>query len=282
MTEIMDVDTEPVKTAQTQAPGSEPTGWMSPTGEIRDGAPENVRTLLESKKWNNINQIVDGYGELEKLVGVGEHLVIPKVDDPEFATKMGDVFNRLGRPDTSDKYEYEYEGDVEISDELTGQFKEYAHSLGLTQDQFNKILNFQLDAVAAQSQAYTEQAEAQRQENISALQLKWGANYETKIKGAKIIADSLGIYQTLEAKGLASDPVIIEMLDTIANRTSEDVITSVTTSSPTKTPQEELEEIKKDESFLKRFHPKHKETMARFMALNQIIANAGQSRQPRV
>jgi len=282
MTEIMDVDTEPVKTAQTQAPGSEPTGWMSPTGEIRDGAPENVRTLLESKKWNNINQIVDGYGELEKLVGVGEHLVIPKVDDPEFATKMGDVFNRLGRPDTSDKYEYEYEGDVEISDELTGQFKEYAHSLGLTQDQFNKIVNFQLDAVAAQSQAYTEQAEAQRQENISALQLKWGANYETKIKGAKIIADSLGIYQTLEAKGLASDPVIIEMLDTIANRTSEDVITSVTTSSPTKTPQEELEEIKKDESFLKRFHPKHKETMARFMALNQIIANAGQSRQPRV
>lgn len=282
MTEIMDVDTEPVKTAQTQAPGSEPTGWMSPTGEIREGAPENVRTLLEAKKWDNINQIVDGYGELEKLVGVGEHLVIPKVDDPEFATKMGDVFNRLGRPDTHDKYEYEYDGDVEISDELTGQFKEYAHSLGLTQDQFNKIVNFQLDAVAAQSQAYTEQAETQKQENISALQLKWGANYETKIKGAKIIADSLGIYQTLETKGLASDPVIIEMLDTIASRTSEDVITPVAPSTLTKTPQERLVEIKKSESFLKRFHPDHKKIMIEFMDINQQIANAGQARQPRL
>lgn len=273
-TEILAVDTEPVKPAQTIAPDTEPTGWMSPDGEIRESAPENIQTLFAAKKWTNIRQAVDAYTELEKFTGVGKHLVIPEAEDAE---GWNSVYDALGRPETHDKYEFEYGGDIELSEELTGQFKQFAHGLGLTQKQFNSLVNFQLDAVGAQSEAYNAQVEAQKQENIASLQLKWGANYETKIKGARIIADSLGIYQTLEAKGLASDPVIIEMLDTIASRTSEDAITPQTPAVAGKTPLEELEEIKKSEAFLKRFHPKHKETMLRFMALNQQIANSGQA-----
>jgi len=74
---------------------------------------------------------------------------------------------------------------------------------------------------------------------------------------------------------LASDPDIISMLDTIRERTAEGVITKGTPPVPVKSPLEELEEIKKSEAFLKKFHPKHKETMTRFMQLNQEIANKG-------
>lgn len=281
MPEIMDVDTEPIKPAQTTAPETEPTGWMSPTGEIRDGAPEAVASLLSNKQWTNVEQLVDNYVMLEKQQGgPGKHLVIPEVEDAE---GWNDVYKQLGRPETHDKYEVSYDGDVEISEELTGQFKQFAHGLGLTQKQFESLVNFQLDAVGAQTEAYNTQVSAQKEENIQALKQKWGeVNYGVKVKGARIIADSLGIYQTLEAKGLASDPAIIEMLDTIASRTAEDVITPQSPETSTKTPQEELDEIKKSESFLKKFDPKHKETMKRFMDLNQEIANAGQARQPRI
>lgn len=280
MTEILEVPTEPVKTAQTEAPATEPTGWMSPTGEIRDGAPESVANIVKNKGWTTVEQIVEGFTGLEKFKGIGEHFIIPEAEDAEGWDK---VYKQLGRPDTHDKYELNYAGDVQISDELTGQFKQFAHKLGLTQSQFDKIVNFQLEAVSAQSEAYDVQLESQKEANIAALKQKFGeANYGAKITGARIIADSLGIYNTLEAKGLASDPAIIEMLDMINSRTAEDVITPQSPATSQKTPQAELEEIKKSEAFTKKFDPKHKETMARYMELCQQVANAGQSSQPRI
>lgn len=278
MPEIMDVDTEPVKPAQTPAPETEPTGWMSPTGEIRDGAPEAVSNLLAAKKWTNVEQIATGFTDLEKLLGVGKHLVIPEAEDAE---GWNNIYKELGRPETHDKYEFDYDGNVEISEELTGQFKLFAHGLGLTQKQFGDVVKFQLDAVAAQSEAYEAQVATQKEENITALKQKWGTSYDAKVKGSRIIADSLGIYETLEAKGLASDPAIISMLDTIASRTSEDVITPEPPETPAKSPQEELDEIKKNEAFTNKFHRDHKAIMKRFMELNQAIANSGQTKQPR-
>lgn len=278
MTEIMEVPTEPKIEAQTPAPGTEPTDWMTLTDEFRNGAPENVKDLLTKKGYTHLGQFFDSYTEMEKFQGVGKHLVIPEAEDAE---GWNDVYNQLGRPPTHDKYEFAYEGDVEISEELTGQFKEYAHGLGLTQNQFNKIVNFQLDAVAAQTQAYEIQMTEQQEANVTALKEKFGeVNYNAKVTGARIIADSLGIYKTLEAKGLASDPDIIMMLDTIANRTDEDVIAPQTSVTTTKSPIEERDEIMKNPVFKDKFARGRKELMARYMELNQIIANSGQSSRP--
>ena len=276
MTEILeDVKAEPVKTAQTPAPETEPTGWMSPDGEVREGAPEAVKNLLDVKKWNTVEQLVEGFVNLEKFTGIGKHLVIPEADDAE---GWNNVYSVLGRPETHDKYAFDYDGEVEISDELVGQFKQFAHGLGLTQKQFNDVVRFQLDAVTAQNEAYNVQFATLKEENIKALKQKWGeANYEVKVKEARIIADKLGIYKTLEAKGLASDPEIISMLDTIASRTAEDVITPPSPPTPTKTPEEEREELNKSDAWKDKFHPKHKEVQARIMELNKIIATNRQA-----
>ena len=277
--EIMDVSTEVIKPAETTAPTTEPTSWMNTEGEFGEGVPEGIKTLLDKKQWTNINQLADGYSELEKFKGVGKHLVIPEVDDIE---GWGKIYDELGRPETHDKYTLDYEGDIPISDELTGQFKQFAHGLGLTQKQFNDIITFQIDAVAAQEGAFNEQTEVQKQVNIQTLKDKFcEANYQTKITGARIIADSLGIYQTLEDKGLASDPDIISMLDTIVSRTSEDVITPQSPRTAEKTPIERLNEIKQSKAFLQRFDPGHKKIMAEYMQLNQEIANSGQSQRPK-
>lgn len=279
MPEIMDVITEPTKTAQTTAPVTEPSEWMTLDDNFRNGAPDNVKDLITKKGYKNLGQFFDSYTEMEKFRGVGEHLVIPEAEDAE---GWENVYKQLGRPETHDKYEFTYDGDVEISEELTGQFKQFAHGLGLTQKQFDSIVRFQLDAVGAQTTAYDNQLAGQQEQNIQALKSKWGeANYEVKVKGARIIADSLGIYQTLEAKGLASDPEIISMLDTIATRTSEDVITPQTPLVPQKSAQERIDEIKRSEAFTDKFNIDHKKIMAEYMALNQTVANAGQGRAPR-
>jgi hypothetical protein len=218
-----------------------------------------------------------GYMELEKVQGVGKHLVIPDADDAE---GWEDVYKEMGRPDKSEDYQLNYDGEIQVSDELVGAFKEYAHGLGLSQKQFDEVVKFQVDAVASQEGAYAEMQQAEIDKNIQTLKAKYGIEYDTKIRGARQTADALGIYQTLENKGLASDPEIIDMLAQLAANAAEDTLAPQTPTPAQKTPQEELEEIKAHPAFMDKFHVDHKAVLAKFMAINQTIANSGQTRMP--
>jgi len=283
MAEILDTDTDVETNVETttETAGNEPEnateGWITPDGQFSENAPEEVKSLLESKKWKSVNDLVKGYKELEKLTGSGKHLTIPEDDNPEAWEK---VYDAIGRPESPDKYEIQYDGDVPIDDELVGQFKQYAYKLGLNQKQFNDTVAFQLDVVEAQLKAQEEERAAA----AKLLKEKWGeANYENKILQSRKIADELGIYKTLEKKGLASDPDIIMMLDTIASKTSEDAIKdSDSEQTGQKSPEERLAEIKRSEAFTQRFHPDHKKIMAEYLAITQQLANEGKLTQPRL
>ena len=79
---------------------------------------------------------------------------------------------------------------------------------------------FQRDVIKEVVAAETAQKATQKEKSVAALKLKWGTNgapcsqevFDSKAEKSRGIADQLGIYQTLEAKGLASDPDIIGML----------------------------------------------------------------------
>ena len=282
MTELLDVATEPVKIAQTIAPGTEPTSWMPLSDEQRETAPESIKNLLESKKWTSFDEIANGYVDLEKILGKGEHIFKPESpDDTEGWTKY---WGQLGVPSNADDYEFEADEAVPFDEDILNRFKAFVHKQHYTKEQAAGVVQFQReiikDVIAANEAQETADAEAEEIEKESirkALKQKWGGEvaYQNKIVDARRIADELGIFQVLEKKGLTSDPEIIVMLDTIANKTAEGVISPPTPPPPTKSLQEELEEIKKSEAFNQKFHPKHKETMVRFMQLNQEIANKG-------
>lgn len=279
MTELMEASTEPVKTAQTEAPDTEPSGWMSPDGSIRDGAPEAVANLMKTKGWDTVEKIVEGFVGLEQFKGVGEHLVIPETDDAE---AWANVYKQLGRPEDHTGYELKYDGEVELSDELTGQFKQFAHGLGLSQNQFDKIVNFQLDAVGAQGEALTAQQTADRETNISAMKTKWGQEYEATNQRIDSMADKLGVLQFLKDQGIDKEPEIVNMLLTIANSDREDSITPGGRPAPTKSAPDRLREIMASDAFKNKFHRDHKTIMVEYMGLNQEIANSGQGQAPRM
>jgi hypothetical protein len=276
MAEIMDVSTESTQTEMgtTQVDTTGSVGWMSPDGNFGKGAPENIQTLLDAKKWTNVSQLTDAYKELEAFKGIGEHLVIPEAEDAE---GWDNIYKQLGRPETYDKYEYKDDPEVPLIDEIVDKWKQNSFKEGKTQKQFAGDIAFYQDLVKEIIIAEQSQLTAQKEANIKALKEKFGeVNYDVKIKDARMIADKLGIYKTLEAKGLASDPDIIGMLDMIATKAAEDVITSPSSAVKTKSPQEELKEIKKSDSFIQKFHSDHKTTMDRFIELNQMIADSRQ------
>lgn len=269
MAELLDVPTETKE-------------WVNPTtGEIGEGAPEKIKNVLGAKKWTNVEQIVDGYTELEKFTGTGKHLLIPDTEDAEGWEK---VFNVL-RPESPDKYVIEDDELVPIEPELADKWKQYAHKMGLTQKQMAGSVDFQRDIIkgimkteAELKAAADEEASkvaAAKEETVQAMMKKAGGEvaYKDMLVQARRTADDLGIYKTLEAKGLASDPDIITMLNNIVSRTAEGVIKPSPPPPPAKTAEAELAEIQKSEAFIKPFDPKHKETMTRYQELCNIIAH---------
>ena len=250
-------------------------GWVNTDGSFSDALPDPVKEILSRKQWKNINQVLHGYAELEKFTGKGKPISIPEGDDPAAWDK---VFNALGRPETHDKYELKYEGKTEIDDALLGKFKQYAHSLGLTQKQFNNIVNFQLEAAAAQQDAWAQEnkqiTEQERNNRLAAIRQKYGADSGQKLKDALDTAKTLKIFDIIEAKGLGDDPEIIFMLNDLKSMMAEDTLTPADGAGLSeKDPAEEMEEIKISKAFVEKLHPDHKKTMKRFMELNQIIAN---------
>jgi hypothetical protein len=267
---VAPVEQQPV--SQTPAPPTEPTGWMSPTGEFRNGAPEQIQQLLDKKQWKTVEDLVTGYDNLEKFNGGGDHLSIPEEGDTEAWSAL---YNKIGRPAEADAYELSYEGDMQISDELTGDFKKFAHVLGLNQKQFNEIVGFQLDAISAQIGANSDA-------NIASLKQTFGEDkYETKLSESLAIAEKHGLSEGLEAEGIGSSPTVIRLLNMVANMDAEDTLTPSNPLISEQTPSEELKSLMESDAFSDKFDRNHGDVMKRFMELNQFIANSGQGRSPR-
>lgn len=258
--------------------------WMNNEGEFGEGTPENVQNLLTAKKWTNVSQIVDGYAELEKFTaGAGKHLAIPQSDgDTEGWSK---VWEQLGRPKTYSDYVIDNDETVPLDAEIASKWKQYAHKEGYTQNQMQGAVTFQREIIKSVMEAEAKNAEqsiinskaAQKKELTEAF---GEANYVTKVTGARVIADNLGIYNTLEKKGLASDPEVIKMLDKLKESGAEGVISSTPPPPPAKAPEVERDELNKSKAYTDEMHPEHIETVNRINELSRVIVNKPGYKRP--
>ncbi len=282
MAELLDVNTEPVKTAQTEAPGSEPTSWMPLSDEHRNTMPENIKGLFETKKWSSVEDVTTGYAELEKILGKGDHIFKPESPDDVDGWKK--YYQQTTGISNASEYEFEVDETVPFDDTVISSFREFAGKIHLSKEQASSIVQFQRDIIkgvmATEAEAETERvatSEAEIATIRQALVTKSGGEvqYQTMMVESREIADELGIYTTLEKKGLASDPEIIGMLQEIKNRTKEGTILKVDTpAANTKDPKAELKEIIESETFKNKFAPGRAEVMKRYMELCKIVGNS--------
>ncbi len=275
MTELLDVKLD----ASAAEPPDGATSWIKSNGDFGEGVPESIKGLLDKKKWTNVNQLADGYTELEKFKGVGDHLFVPEsVDDVDGWDK---VFNAIGRPENVDGYAFDNQTGIELSDDLMAGFKAFAHKAGYSQKQLEGAIQFQLEAIKAGDEIYTAKQTERKTENIESMKQKWQADYEPTVTKIDATAEKLGVKAYFENMGIDKEPEIVNMLLTIANSDSEDLLEPSGDSPPAPTTlQDKLKEIMASEEYLQRFHPGHKAKMQEFMDLNQQIANAGQQKAP--
>ena len=254
-------------------PEGAPTEWLKPDGTIiPESAPENVRNLVAAKKWDNVSQLAEGYGELEKFTGLSEAdrakriLLVPKDDNPEAWDK---VWNTIGRPAKPEEYKFDNKSGYEIPEDLLNLYKQDAYKRGQTQSQFEGNLGF---LVQAASEGDRIAAEAQAAADAAAAEATSKALKDMEADGRADISRKLGIHDIIIKNNLAGIPEIGEMLGRIASKTGEDVIDKDPPNPTNKSATAERDELLKSEAYTTKFHKDHKKAVMRQFELSQIIA----------
>lgn len=171
--------------APSPAPAASAPAWL-------DGADDLTVGYVQNKGWTDPKQVLDGYRNLEKLLGADKAnnaVIIPKHDaDPK---EWGAVFDRLGRPTGPDGYKVDLPqgGDKAVQDASLAKF----HELGLTKTQGEQLATWYNGLVAQSQQQSVEQRAAQFAQEDAAVKQEWGQAYNQNLAQAQAAARGLGL-----------------------------------------------------------------------------------------
>lgn len=164
-----------------------------------EGVSDEYRGIVEAKGWEDINDVMRSYHNMEQFsgkMGAGKAVVIP---DPEDKEGWDKVYQKMGRPEAANGYEYEVslEGLDEIGKsavkEQLDTFSNIAFEAGLSKSQA-KAVQQKWDAYVEEQQAtYEKESMRAAHENLENLKNQWGQVYDQNVKFAQLAADKYGL-----------------------------------------------------------------------------------------
>ena len=225
--ETVPVETTTTETAQPTTPVATPAA--QPTSSWKDSISEDFRNDPSIEKFTEIDALAKSYINATKMIGQ-DKLVIPNNNSTD--DQWNEVYSKLGRPESADKYELDAKSETVPMDEgAIKSFAEQSHKLGLNNKQAQGILEFyknNMEGTAQQSKIDTETAQVQSEQQ---LRQEWGRDFEGKVKQAGALAkaniDPEVLDMTLSnGTRLGDHPEIIKGFAKIAGMMSEDKIVS--------------------------------------------------------
>jgi len=247
------------ETQETQQETQEQEHWL---GELADNPS------FEKFKDKEPVDLAKSYSELEKLVGK-EKIALPEDADSEL---WDDVWSRLGRPESSDKYDLgeakEKLEQLSLDEEALNEVKEVAHGLGLNNKQLSGLVDKYADITTGQLESLKSRKEQIQEENVEGLKKEWGAAFEERAGQAhkaykSLCGDNEALRKKIEDSGWGNDPDFVKMFYNISQQLSEDSLGGQTQQSFSKTPEDAKAEIKEIQSqgsdgpFWNESHPEH-------------------------
>lgn len=205
-----------VATPAPAAPAATTPNWLT-------GADETTVGYVQNKGWTDPKQVLDGYRNLEKLLGADKAnnaVIIPKegADPKEWSA----VYDRLGRPTGPDGYKVQFPEGMkpEVSSKLLGK----AHELGLTKAQAEGIFGTMTEIRGQTAQEMQAARTAQFQQEDAAVRAEWGQAYTQNLAQAQAGARGLGLdAKTIDKlSGALGHKATMTMLQKIGATMNED------------------------------------------------------------
>ena len=282
-------ETVPVEqtTTETATPTTQPTTETKPevtttttttTSSWKDSISEAYRNDPNIEKFTEIDALAKSYINATKMIGQ-DKVVIPTNNSTE--EHWDDVYAKLGRPESADKYTLDAKSEVVNFDETAiKSFAEQSHKLGLNNKQAQGILEFyknNMEGTAQQSKIDTETAQAQAEQQ---LRQEWGRDFEGKVKQAGALAKANINPEVLDmtlqnGTRLGDHPEIIKGFAKIANMMSEDkiVATESENANTSKDIEAEISALSNDKNgpYWNRNHPDHDKVVQQVYTLREML-----------
>jgi hypothetical protein len=220
--------TTPQTAPQQQAaqPASVTPSQGQPAPSTRIELPEDLRGHEGLKKYLDAEGKIDpvvlakGYLGAQSLLGK-DRIVIPKDGDQQ---SWDEVYAKLGRPETPDKYEFkrpEMPEGMQYDEEGEKFLRTFAHQNGWNQKQAAAAYDTLYKRQQEQIGAWQKDLATKRDEGMRELNREMGPQYEGFVRAADVaIAEfgSDGLKAKLTAAGLQHDPDILRAFGKVGQK----------------------------------------------------------------
>ena len=287
--QITENNTSPVDTTPQPETSTETTATDTLVSSTTDNTVQTAKSWKETiseefrndpniSKFTEIDALTKSYINATRMIG-SDKVIIPNNNSTD--DQWNEVYDKLGRPESSDKYKLDFKSEVTPIDEnAIKAFADVAHKTGLNEKQAQSILDFykqNSESTAQQLKIDTETAQAKSEQ---LLRQEWGKQYDENINKAAAIAkanmpsDVLDM-QLKDGTRLGDHPDVIKGFSKIAGLLSEDKV--ITTESESVDQGRDLEgEISKiinDRSgpYWNKGHPDHDKLVQQVYTMREMI-----------
>lgn len=218
---------DPAPVATPADPSSTPGSLTEINREAFLGlVPEDIRSEKVFQNINEANPIEDlsrQFLHSQKLIGVNR-MPEPQADWTD--DQWGDLYSKIGRPDTPGDYSLpEIPEGFTLDEEAIGGFREAAHGVGVTSKQFEKMMEYYAQyEVGKATNANAAQEEAIQAELVK-LQAEWGDDYQNNLGEAERALQSIGDEELTEFitknPQVGNNPSIIKLFHRLGRDTQE-------------------------------------------------------------
>ena len=275
-------ETVPVETTTTETvtpPTTETkTEATTSTSSWKDSISEEYRADPSIEKFTEIDALAKSYINATRMIGQ-DKVAVPNKNSTE--DQWNEVYSKLGRPESPDKYVLDVKSDVVSLDEnAIKNFAEQSHKLGLNNKQAEGILDFyknNMEGSAQQAKIDTETAQAQAEQELRS---EWGRDFDSKVAQAGALAkaninpDVLDM-QLQDGTRIGDHPEIIKGFAKIAGMMSEDKIVATESENvnSVKDIESEISAITNDTDgpYWNKSHPDHDKIVQQVYTLREML-----------
>ncbi len=250
-------------TPEPQPVDAQPQAETGISENWRDGLPDDLKMNASLLKFNDVGSLAKSYVNAQRMIGA-DKIALPNEHSTD--DEWGEVYTKLGRPDTSQGYELSYDSGNEDTN-MIGAYSEAVHNLGLSQKQAQGMLDWYSTVEAEGQKVAGEASEHATEEGMQALKSEWGRAFEQKAASAQRAATALlgstDMFDEItlaDGRKLGDHPDVVKMFATLAEQIAEDKIVGETTETAF-TPDEAMRRIAEitapNSPYWDKHHPQH-------------------------
>jgi hypothetical protein len=271
-TQTTATDTQPILSS-TQQP-TEPTSGKT----WKEAISQEYRSNPNIEKFTELDALAKSYINAVSMIGTDK---IPLPGKSATDEQWNEVYNKLGRPESADKYKLEFKTDVAPVDEnVIKGFAQNAHKLGLNNKQAQGILEFYKSTLEGSAKEMSVNMETAQADATNALRSEWGRAYDDNLRKAADVAQTylepeLLDTQLRDGSRLGDNPKIIKAFANIANLLSEDKIVGAESDNALqgRDVEKEINDLIGDKTgpYWNKSHPNHNKTVNQVLSLRELL-----------